>query len=64
MSKVGCLNTISLTLFPAKNVAADIAQKLCDSVAVKLEGKVLGTFSSEYLSDLYMAFLCYSLRIQ
>jgi len=30
----------------AKNVAADIAQKLCDSVAAKLEGKVLGTFSS------------------
>ncbi|KAL3884290.1 hypothetical protein ACJMK2_024438 [Sinanodonta woodiana] len=29
-----------------KNVAADIAQKLCDSVATKLEGKVLGTFSS------------------
>ncbi|ESO83355.1 hypothetical protein LOTGIDRAFT_133609 [Lottia gigantea] len=29
----------------AKNVAADIAQNLCDSVAVKLEGKVLGTFS-------------------
>ncbi|CAH1797097.1 unnamed protein product [Owenia fusiformis] len=29
----------------AKNVAADIAQKLCDSVASKLEGKVLGTFS-------------------
>ncbi|XP_078041639.1 signal recognition particle receptor alpha isoform X2 [Augochlora pura] len=30
----------------AKNVAADIAQKLCDSVGVKLEGKVLGTFDS------------------
>ncbi|WAR04103.1 SRPRA-like protein [Mya arenaria] len=29
-----------------KNVASDIAQKLCDSVAVKLEGKTLGTFSS------------------
>ncbi|KZC13571.1 Signal recognition particle receptor subunit alpha [Dufourea novaeangliae] len=29
-----------------KNVAADIAQKLCDSVGVKLEGKVLGTFDS------------------
>lgn len=27
-----------------KNVATDIAQKLCDSVATKLEGKVLGTF--------------------
>ncbi|KAK5643467.1 hypothetical protein RI129_007312 [Pyrocoelia pectoralis] len=29
-----------------KNVAADIAIKLCDSVAAKLEGKVLGTFES------------------
>ncbi|CAG4961612.1 unnamed protein product [Colias eurytheme] len=29
-----------------KNVAADIANKLCDSVATKLEGKVLGTFES------------------
>lgn len=29
-----------------KNVAADIAQKLCDSVGIKLEGKVLGTFDS------------------
>ncbi|KAK6642265.1 hypothetical protein RUM44_013988 [Polyplax serrata] len=28
----------------AKNVAADIAAKLCDSVAVKLQGKILGTF--------------------
>lgn len=30
----------------SKNVAADIAIKLCDSVAAKLEGKVLGTFDS------------------
>lgn len=30
----------------AKNVAADIAMKLCDSVAAKLEGKVLGTFDT------------------
>lgn len=30
----------------AKNVAADIAIKLCDSVAAKLEGKMLGTFDS------------------
>lgn len=30
----------------AKNVASDIANKLCDSVAVKLEGKVLGTFDT------------------
>ncbi|XP_017794132.1 PREDICTED: signal recognition particle receptor subunit alpha homolog isoform X5 [Habropoda laboriosa] len=30
----------------SKNVAADIAQKLCESVGTKLEGKVLGTFDS------------------
>ncbi|GFR97822.1 signal recognition particle receptor subunit alpha-like [Elysia marginata] len=30
----------------AKNVAADIAVKLCESVSAKLEGKVLGTFGS------------------
>ncbi|KAL5277887.1 SRPR family protein [Megaselia abdita] len=29
-----------------KNVASDIAAKLCDSVALKLEGKVLGTFET------------------
>lgn len=32
-----------------KNVASDIAVKLCDSVAAKLEGKVLGTFTSKYM---------------
>lgn len=31
-----------------KNVASNIAEKLCDSVSVKLEGKVLGTFSCKY----------------
>ncbi|XP_015594091.1 signal recognition particle receptor subunit alpha homolog isoform X2 [Cephus cinctus] len=30
----------------SKNVATDISRKLCDSVRVKLEGKVLGTFDS------------------
>lgn len=30
----------------AKNVATDIAAKLCDSVGKKLEGKVLGTFDT------------------
>lgn len=30
----------------SKNVAADIAIKLCDSVATKLEGKVIGTFDT------------------
>lgn len=29
-----------------KNVASDIAQKLCESVATKLEGKVIGTFDT------------------
>ncbi|CAO1441202.1 unnamed protein product [Diamesa serratosioi] len=29
-----------------KNVAADIALKLCESVSVKLEGRVLGTFDT------------------
>lgn len=33
----------------AKNVAADIAVQLCESVANKLEGKVMGTFSSKCL---------------
>lgn len=31
----------------AKNVASDIAAKLCDSVAAKLEGKVLGARSNQ-----------------
>ena len=30
----------------AKNVASDIAEKLCESVATKLEGRVLGTFDT------------------
>lgn len=30
----------------AKNVASDIAIKLCESVATKLEGRVLGTFET------------------
>lgn len=29
-----------------KNVASDIAHKLCDSVATKLDGRVLGTFDT------------------
>ena len=32
----------------AKNVAADIADQLCQSVSTKLEGRVLGTFSGKY----------------
>ena len=38
---VGCTSSQEL------NVAADISEQLCDSVATKLEGKVLGTFTSE-----------------
>ncbi|KAH6931136.1 hypothetical protein HPB50_022399 [Hyalomma asiaticum] len=29
----------------AKNVAADVAQKLCDSVGARLEGRVIGSFT-------------------
>ena len=36
----------------AKNVASDIAVKLCDSVATKLEGKVLSTFSGEFIDKI------------
>nr|CAB3266577.1 signal recognition particle receptor subunit alpha-like [Phallusia mammillata] len=39
------LDTMSDHLI-GKNVAADIASKMCESVATKLEGKVLGTFST------------------
>ena len=39
--------TFPACFFTAKNVAADISEKLCDSVATKLEGKVLGTFSGK-----------------
>lgn len=44
-----CLRPVHLVCSrpAAKNVAADIASQLCDSVAKKLEGKVMGTFTSE-----------------
>ena len=38
-----------LLLFSAKNVATEIAEQLCDSVSRKLEGKVLGTFTGNFL---------------
>ena len=41
------INNSITVFFTAKNVAADISEKLCDSVATKLEGKVLGTFSGK-----------------
>ena len=34
----------SCTLFTAKNVAAEISDKLCESVVTKLNGKTIGTF--------------------
>nr|CAD7393997.1 unnamed protein product [Timema cristinae] len=53
---VGSKNLTQEDMFPVlerlkehlitKNVASDIAHKLCESVAAKLEGKVLGTFDS------------------
>ena len=45
LSSIVCLIFVCVA---AKNVAADIAAKLCESVATKLEGKVLGTFGSEF----------------
>ena len=38
----------------AKNVAADISYKLCNSVAAKLEGKVLGTFTGMCVKIIYI----------
>ena len=32
-----------------KNVAADISEKLCESVATKLDGKVIGNFTGKSL---------------
>ena len=34
-----------------KNVAIEIAEKLCGSVASKLEGKVVGTFTGEWARE-------------
>ena len=44
----------------AKNVAADISEKLCDSVAAKLEGKTLGTFGSKFWPRGYKTFFMLS----
>ena len=45
----------------AKNVAVDIAGKLCNSVAAKLEGKVLGTFTGIILQALKnTSILCFN----
>ena len=42
-----CFMHFSLCRLTAKNVAAEISIQLCDSVAKKLEGKVMGTFTSK-----------------
>ena len=42
------LMQFSLCRLTAKNVAAEISIQLCDSVAKKLEGKVMGTFTSKW----------------
>ena len=39
-----------LSVYIAKNVAAEISGNLCDSVADKLNGKVIGTFTGERIS--------------
>lgn len=51
------MGDIDSSSFPAKNVAADIADKLCESVSTRLVGKVLGTFSSESLHYMNLLFL-------
>lgn len=43
---IACYSCLSFLILAAKNVAAEIASQLCDSVAKKLEGKVMGTFTS------------------
>ena len=40
-----------------KNVAISIAEKLCESVASKLEGKVIGTFTGMYVRRLASSLL-------
>jgi len=39
-----------------KNVAAEVADSLCESIATKLEGRVLGTFSSKLVFVLVFLF--------
>lgn len=48
LAAAAALAHLCFPLSSAKNVAADIALQLCESVASKLEGKVMGTFSSKY----------------
>ena len=36
-------------------MASDIVDKLCQSVAAKLDGKVIGTFSGEHLIECHIA---------
>ena len=48
----------------AKNVATDISEKLCQSVASKLEGKVLGTFTGKYESVIFYRIIIVQIRDQ
>ena len=41
-----------------KNVALEIADKLCGSVASKLEGKVVGTFTGGWELCVYLTLCC------
>ena len=62
----------ALLLFSEKNVAASIAEKLCESVASELEGRVLGTFDRVHatvkesvrhaLTQVYFYLVCSSLK--
>ena len=46
---MGVVNDVIISLYLAKNVAAEIADKLCDSVTAKLAGKTIGTFSGKIM---------------
>ena len=48
------LDSFRCILVTGKNVAADIADKLCESIRTKLEGRVLGTFTSKSSSFGYV----------
>ena len=45
MSELFLSLSLHLVFFLAKNVAAEIADKLCESVSSKLVGKTIGTFT-------------------
>ena len=47
-----------------KNVALEIAEKLCDSVASKLEGKVVGTFTGQWMCVLNIYHMLQTMHCQ